>query len=81
MQTVTQALELLKRQSELETAMRQPGGARVTEEQELYVLRRRLQEFPEASQAVIEAAHALRRPVTDVTADEVERWATTRAFR
>jgi hypothetical protein len=45
------------------------------------VLRRRLLEFPEASQAVIEAAHALRRPVTDVTADEVERWATTRAFR
>lgn len=25
--------------------------------------RRRLQQFPEASQAVIEAAHALRRPV------------------
>jgi hypothetical protein len=45
MQTVTQALALLKRQSELE------------------------------------AAHALRRPVTDVTADEVERSATTRAFR
>ena len=81
MQTVTQALELLKRQAELETAVRQPGGARITEEQELHVLRRRLLEFPEASQAVIEAAHALRRRVTDVTADEVERWATTRAFR
>jgi hypothetical protein len=38
-------------------------------------------EHSEASQAVIEAAHALRRPVTDVTADEVEPWATTRAFR
>jgi hypothetical protein len=46
----------------------------------LHVVRRRLQEFPQASQAVIEAAHALRRPITDVTADEVEQWA-TRAFR
>jgi hypothetical protein len=81
MQTVDEALNLLKRQVALETAMRQPGGVRVTEEQELHVVRRRLQEFPQASQAVIEAAHALRRPVTDVTADEVERWATTRVFR
>jgi hypothetical protein len=81
MQTVDETLNLLKRQAALENAMRQPGGVRVTEEQELHVLRRRLQEFPQASQAVIEAAHALRRPVTDVTADEVERWATTRAFR
>ena len=81
MQTLTQALELLKRQSELEAAMRQRGGARVTEEQELYLVRRRLNESPEASQAVIEAAHALRRPVTDVTVDEVERWAKTRAVR
>jgi len=81
MQTVTQALELLKRQSELEAAMQQPGGVRVTEEQELHLVRRHLQELPEASQAVIGAAHALRRLVTDVTADEVEQWATTRAFR
>jgi hypothetical protein len=77
-QTVTQALKLLKRQSELEAAVRQPGAVRITEEQELHVLGRRLLEFPEASQAVIEAAHALRRPVSDVTEDEVERWATTR---
>jgi hypothetical protein len=80
-QTVTQALELLKRQAELEAAVRQPGAVRITEEQELHVVRRRLQELPQASQAVIEAAHALRRPVTEVSADEVERWATTRAFR
>jgi hypothetical protein len=56
MQTVDEALNLLKRQATLETAMRQPGGVRVTEEQELHVVRRRLQEFPQASQAVIEAA-------------------------
>jgi hypothetical protein len=33
-------------------------------------------ERSEALQTVIEAAHALRRPVTDVTADDVERWTT-----
>jgi hypothetical protein len=81
MQTVNEALNLLKRQAELEAAMKQPGGIRITEEQELQVVRRRLQQFPEASQAIVQAVHALRRPVTDVTADEVERWATTRAFR
>jgi hypothetical protein len=50
----------------------------LSEEQELYLLRRRLAAFPEALQAVIEAAHALRRPVTEVTAEEVTSWATMR---
>ncbi len=78
METVNEALGLLKRQAELESAMRQPGGIRITEEQELHVVRRRLENFPEAMRAVLEAAHALRRPVTEVSADDVESWATTR---
>ena len=78
METVNEALGLLKRQAELETAMRQPGGIRITEEQELHVVRRRLENFPEAIRAVLQAAHALRRPVTEVSADDVESWATTR---
>ncbi len=76
MQTVNEALGLLKRQAALETAMRQPGGIRIIEEQELHVVRRRLENFPEAMRAVIQAAHALRRPVTEVTADDVQSWAT-----
>jgi hypothetical protein len=78
MQTLNEALGLLKRQAELENAMRQPGGIRITEEQELQVVRRRLENFPEAMRAVLQAAHALRRPVTEVSADEVESWATAR---
>ncbi len=78
METVNEALGLLKRQAELEAAMRQPGGIRITEEQELHVVRRRLENFPEAMRAVLQAANALRRPVTEVTADDVESWATTR---
>jgi DNA-directed RNA polymerase specialized sigma24 family protein len=75
MQTVSEALDLLKRQAELEAAMRQPGGIRVTEEQELHAVRRRLAQFPEAMRAVVEAAQALRRPVSEVSAREVESWA------
>ena len=77
MQTIDETLTLLKRQAELETAMKQAGGIRITEEQELHVVRRQLQQFPEAMQAVIQAAHALRRPITEVTAHDVESWATT----
>jgi hypothetical protein len=40
-------LKLFMRQAELEGAMRQPGGARVIEEQELQVVRQRVAGFPE----------------------------------
>jgi len=38
MEPLNKALRLLRRQSELEEAMRRPGGIRVTEERELYQL-------------------------------------------
>jgi hypothetical protein len=77
MDTVNEALDLSRRQAELEAALKRPGEFRITEEQELHVLRRRLANFPEAMRAVIQAAHALRRPVTEVTASDVESWAST----
>lgn len=80
MQTVSDALGLLKRQVELETAMKQPGGIRITEEQELHVVRRRLAEYPEAMRAVVQAAHALRRPLAELNAREVELWANTQSL-
>ena len=60
---MTEALQLLKRRSELESAMRQPGGIRITEERELQLVRRQLQELPLAMQSVIHAL-ASRRPAT-----------------
>ena len=75
MQTINEALRLLRRQADLEAAMRKPGGIRITEEQELIMLKRRLTEYPEAALAVMQAAHAIRKPVTAVTASEVEAWA------
>jgi hypothetical protein len=77
METVNEALGLLRRQVELEMAIKQPGGIRITEEQELLVLRRRLASYPQAMHAVVQAAHALRRPITEVTAEDVESWART----
>jgi hypothetical protein len=41
-------LELFARQAELEKAMRQPGGARITEEQELLAVRQKLAKLPDA---------------------------------
>lgn len=75
METVNEALELLKRQAELEAAMKQPGGIRITEEQELHVVRRRLEQFPAAVLAAVQTAHALRRPISNVSVNDIETWA------
>jgi hypothetical protein len=42
MRSADDLLELFARQAELEKAMRQPGGARVTEEQELLAVKRKI---------------------------------------
>ncbi len=55
--------------------MKGPGGIRITEEQELHTIRRQLQRFPEAVQAITQAAHALRKPVSNLSAIDVESWA------
>jgi hypothetical protein len=61
--------------SSIDLALKNPGGIRITEEQELHTIRRKLQEFPEAVQAVVQAAHALRKPVTNLSSIDVESWA------
>ena len=72
MEPVQHALSLLKRQSELENAMRRPGGIRVTEERELYRLREALSQFPAAVTAILEAASRMRRPVDTLCIEDVE---------
>jgi hypothetical protein len=47
MKSVNDLLKLFMRQAQLERALRQPGRARVTKEQELRAVRQRLAEFPE----------------------------------
>jgi hypothetical protein len=63
MESLHEALRLIKRQAELENAMRRPGGIRVTEERELHQLRDALTRFPAAVTAILEAASRLPRNV------------------
>jgi len=72
MEPLDEALRLIKRQAELETAMRRPGGIRVTEERELFQLRKDLTQFPAAISAIMEAASRMRRPVDTISAEDVE---------
>jgi hypothetical protein len=74
MQTIDDTLNLLRRQADLESAMKQPGGIRITEEQELHFVRRQLRQYPEAVRAVLQAAHALSKPVSNLSATDVEGW-------
>lgn len=74
MEPVQEVLRLLKRQAEIEAQMRRPGGIRITEERELIAIRERLQHFPAATKASLEAASALHRPVEQISVDDVERF-------
>ena len=72
MEPLHEALRLIKRQTELETAMRRPGGIRVTEERELFQLRGALSQYPAAVTAIMDAAARMRRPVDTISAVDVE---------
>jgi hypothetical protein len=74
MQTIDDTLSLMRRQAELESAMRHAGGIRVTEEMELHTIRRQLEGFPEAVDVIVQAARALRKSITDLNGTEVEAW-------
>lgn len=71
LETVVDALALLKRQAEIESGLRQPGGVRVTEERELYALRQRLQRYPEAVAAILQTASTLRRPIDALRVSDI----------
>ncbi len=72
MEPLHEALRLIKRQTELEHAMRRPGGIRVTEERELFQLRHALTQYPAAVTAIVEAAARMRRPVDTISIDDIE---------
>ncbi len=55
MKSVNDLLELFTRQAQLESAMRQRGGARVTDEQELQAVKAKLAAVPEAVRAAAQS--------------------------
>ena len=69
---MSEALRLLRRQSELQDAMRRPGGIRVAEEREIYALRDQLKHYPAAVRAILDAASWLHRPVETLSARDIE---------
>ena len=72
MEPLHEALRLIKRQSELQTAMRRPGGIRVTEERELFQLHDALARYPAAVTAIMETASRMRRPVDSLSIEDIE---------
>jgi hypothetical protein len=74
METVVEALRLLKRQAVLEATLGMRGGTRVAAEQELRVIQSRLGACPEAAKAVLTTAHSRRCSILELTAEDVENW-------
>jgi hypothetical protein len=75
MEPLSEALRMLRRQAELETAMRKPGGVKVMEERELNALQAHLATAPAAALAVLDAARGLDRPIDVLTVREIEEFA------
>jgi len=73
MEPLTEALKLLRRYAEIETARRQPGGIRVLEERELFQLQAHLERIPVAARAVMEASRLLHRTVDTLTVEDIEK--------
>jgi hypothetical protein len=72
MEPLHEALRLLKRKAKLEEQVGR-FGVRVADERELFALRERLEAFPVAARAVLEAAARLHRPVDALSPADVER--------
>jgi hypothetical protein len=71
--------QLIKRQKELEEAMKRVGGARVTEEQELHAVRHKLGAINAAGPTADAASRALRCSLADFTPQSLDPCATATA--
>lgn len=71
-ETVNEALQLLKRQADIQDVLRHSNTNRVLAERELYLIRRRLARYPAAVQAIALTAAELHRPVEFLRASDVE---------
>ncbi len=71
-------LTLLRRQTELELHLLNGSGADVTTENELEATRLRLAAHPQALNAVLHTARALRRTPDAISAQDVADWGCTR---
>ena len=73
MEPISEALDLLRRQSLILGSLRRDSATRVIEERELYLIRQRLARYPAALQAIAFAAGELHRPADTLSVREVQR--------
>jgi len=74
MDNVTEVVALLRQQAELERQLLDGDGTAVAAERELDITRRRLAQHPNALNAVLQTARALRRTPDAVSARDVSDW-------
>ena len=73
MEPISEALDLLRRQSLILGSLRRDSANRVIEERELFLIRQRLARYPAALQAIAFAAGELHRPADTLSVREVQR--------
>ena len=73
MEPISEALDLLRRQSLILGSLRRDSANRVIEERELFLIRQRLARYPAALQAIAFAAAELHRPVDTLSIRDVEK--------
>ena len=72
MEPISEALQLLKRQAEIQSGLRRSRDNPMLAERELYLIRNRLAHYPAAVQAIGLAAAELHRPVDTLSVRDVE---------
>ena len=72
-ESVTEALNLLKRQAAVRSDLRRSRGSPVTEERELILIRHRLALLPSEVQTITLIAAELQRPVDTLSVRDVEK--------
>ena len=72
MEPISEVLQLLKRQAEIQHALRHSRDNPMLAERELYLIRNKLAQFPAAVQAIGLAAAELHRPVDTLSVRDVE---------
>jgi hypothetical protein len=73
METIAEALRLLKRQAEIQNDLRRSRDNPLLAERELFLIRNRLARFPAAVQAISLTAAELHRPVDTLSVGDVEK--------
>ena len=73
MEPIVESLRLLQRQAEIQNALRSKRENPLLAERELYLIRHRLAQYPEAVQAIALTANELHRPIDTLSVRDVER--------